>query len=179
MSFKSAIEWVRKNCKFAIDLTQAPADWESNDSAMRSMLPKPQPAAEPNPDEENKYRQTLDAMQIVQNGTKESWDYADVAMPGSGGQISPRYQSYKIDYLKGPIVVEGPVYYPDSLAAIWGPIDDVFANFNQNYPRQVEDLLAPYKDDKSIYKVISMTRNGDVYDVKIQGDIDATSTPED
>ena len=51
MTYKQALAWVHKNCKFAqMDLTQAPTDWEQQSDAMRKALEfQNKPRAKPKP----------------------------------------------------------------------------------------------------------------------------------
>lgn len=173
---RAALSWVRGNCKFAIDLTQAPANWESNDSAMRSMLPKPPPAVPP--DMEAKVRQSIDNMQLALNETKQTWDYVDI--PTGGGHMEPRMRSEKLYYLNGKVLIEGAVYYPDAVTMSWGPIDKyVKGDFSEFYPKELREIMSSFPDDKSVFRLLSAEKNADFYNVKIEGRIMATSSLEE
>lgn len=178
----NALTWVRKNCKFAIDLSQAPANWESNDSAMRrtrdfQKAPAMAPA-DPNDNEVTKFHQSTDSMQIIQNETKAWSD--DVEVPTGGGFNSPETYLTKQYYITGKVVIKGSIYYPDSFIASTGPIETVInRDFKEIYPKELEEMLSSYFYDESTYKLISIQRNGDYYDVVVEGNIDGTSSLDD
>lgn len=185
--FKKLQEWVRKNCKFAIDLTQAPANWEQDDSAMRrtrdlqNAPPAPRataPVQQPSDGETDRFHASIAGLQVIQNKTKQTSEIADIELPGSGGQMSPRFDSVTIYYLQGDVIIEGDIYYPDSFIPAWGPIDHIFREFKEFYPAQLEEILDDYKQDNSTYKLIDMTKNGDSYHVRIHGSINASSGEE-
>lgn len=171
-----AQKWVAKNCRFAMELpptVSAPAP-------QPAPTPQPQPMQQTQPSQrdpnwdqmENQFVESLNQLKVLSQNDDSEVDSIeeDRFSPSSGHytETTGHYNQHSID-----MVIGGKVYFPDALlsdplyAEVGGVAENIIFSFKEQAPDVVDNEIGRWDDIQTEYKILTLQRTGDWYDVTI------------
>lgn len=187
----SSAAWIRSNCKFAMELPPStPAPIPPAPMPTPAPAPQPQPMQPAQPttldpndprsdprwtDMENMFVNSLDSFKKIAENDDSSVEAIeeDRFDPGSSyghyTETTGAYNQHAVD-----LVIKGRVYFPDLLlkdpayAEYGGVAENVVFGFKEAPPKVVEDVIGGWDELQTDYKVLTMQRDGDFYEMTIE-----------